>query len=465
MLSALGLDEVQESAYRILVGFGATEVSELALQLARSEEDVERALRRLERQGLTARSSGRAGRWVAVPPSAALGTLLSRRRHELERAERAVAALADAYRDESPRPPARDVVEVACGTAAIGHRWLQLVATASDEVCALVPAAERVPSGLPCRPEIRHRVVVERALLTRPTTLGALSTTLGRDYEAKIRVVDRLPTTLLVVDGHLALTALHRPCCDARAAWPGLPRDAYAASYDGERDDGMGGDGPCDHGARGHGPGGPAVRGYGTAGQGAAVYGTNGHAASAPPAPGLRGRRPDTARQPAAEREALVVHPSGLLAALRALFEGVWREATPLRPDAAGMSARPVAPAPVAPDGPDATDLEILALLLAGLTDASVAKQLDLGLRTVQRRVKGLMERAGVTTRLQLGWHARERHWISLPAGAAPRAAAPHATAPTRPAVPTATPPRPPAPRTPLPAPYGATHAPTGWPV
>jgi DNA-binding NarL/FixJ family response regulator len=55
----------------------------------------------------------------------------------------------------------------------------------------------------------------------------------------------------------------------------------------------------------------------------------------------------------------------------------------------------------------------VLSLLLAGLTDASVAKQLDLGLRTVQRRVKRLMELTGVTTRLQLGWHAYERGWVA----------------------------------------------------
>ena len=65
------------------------------------------------------------------------------------------------------------------------------------------------------------------------------------------------------------------------------------------------------------------------------------------------------------------------------------------------------------PDGPDATDLEVLSLLLAGLTDASVAKQLGLGLRTVQRRVRRLMELTGVTTRLQLGRHACERGWVS----------------------------------------------------
>jgi DNA-binding NarL/FixJ family response regulator len=49
---------------------------------------------------------------------------------------------------------------------------------------------------------------------------------------------------------------------------------------------------------------------------------------------------------------------------------------------------------------------------LAGLTDASVAKQLDLGLRTVQRRVRRLTELAGASTGLQLGWQAHARGWV-----------------------------------------------------
>lgn len=107
-----------------------------------------------------------------------------------------------------------------------------------------------------------------------------------------------------------------------------------------------------------------------------------------------------------AEPAALVVHASGLLELLSGLFESVWRDALPLRLGTSGVSGPE-------PDAPDGTDLEILSLLLAGLTDASVAKQLDLGLRTVQRRVKRLMELTGVTTRLQLGWHAYERDWVA----------------------------------------------------
>lgn len=85
----------------------------------------------------------------------------------------------------------------------------------------------------------------------------------------------------------------------------------------------------------------------------------------------------------------------------------MWRDALPIRLGARGDVCEEAAPAP------DATDLEILSLLLAGMTDASAAKQLDLGLRTVQRRVKGLMDLTGVTTRLQLGWHAYARGWVA----------------------------------------------------
>ncbi|GGS67938.1 hypothetical protein GCM10010206_32990 [Streptomyces cinerochromogenes] len=48
-----------------------------------------------------------------------------------------------------------------------------------------------------------------------------------------------------------------------------------------------------------------------------------------------------------------------------------------------------------------------------GPTPHGRTEQLDLGLRTVQRRVRRLMELARVTTRLQLGWHARELGWVS----------------------------------------------------
>jgi DNA-binding CsgD family transcriptional regulator/sugar-specific transcriptional regulator TrmB len=103
---------------------------------------------------------------------------------------------------------------------------------------------------------------------------------------------------------------------------------------------------------------------------------------------------------------AIVVHRSGLLDALQALFDAVWDQARPLHlaPDGA-LDERA---------GDDALfplDRQVLALLLAGLTDAAIASQLGMSMRTVQRRVSRMMELAGVRTRMQLGWYAAQSDW------------------------------------------------------
>ncbi|MDH6213522.1 helix-turn-helix transcriptional regulator [Streptomyces pseudovenezuelae] len=324
MLGVLGLDETHESAYRALVSVGAADVPDLARRLTLGEHDTERTLRRLERHGLAAQSSARPGRWVAAPPGVALGALLTQQRHELEKAELAAALLAEEYRATAAEPAVHDLVEVVIGAAAVAQRFLQLQLGASEEVCALVTGNPAVVSGVENEAEeqatdrgVVYRVVVERSVLELPHGITELSAALGRDE--RIRVVDRVPTKLVVADRTTAL----------------VPLTSHTA-----------------------------------------------------------------------EPAALVVHASGLLELLSGLFESVWRDALPLRLGASGVTEEN-------PNGPDGTDLEVLSLLLAGLTDASVAKQLDLGLRTVQRRVKRLMELTGVTTRLQLGWHAYERGWVT----------------------------------------------------
>ncbi|WP_329454949.1 helix-turn-helix domain-containing protein [Streptomyces sp. NBC_01497] len=325
MLGAIGLDERQESAYRALVAIGAADLAELAHRLALPEHDIEIALRRLERHGLAAQSPARAGRWVAAPPTLALGALLTQHRHELEQAELAAVLLAQEYRAESSEAAVHDLVEVVTGASAVSHRFRQLQLGAVEEVCALVTGtpiavtgSENTAEEEAARRGVRYRVVLAQEVLSAPGGIDELSTALSRDEQ--VRVIDTVPTKLVIADRGLAMVPLTGP---------------------------------------------------------------------------------------ASEPTALVVHASGLLDSLYGLFEAVWRDSMPLALDTVGA---------VRADGtpePDVTDLRVLSLLLAGLTDASVAKQLDLGLRTVQRRVKGLMEMSGVTTRLQLGWHAYERGWVA----------------------------------------------------
>jgi len=96
--------------------------------------------------------------------------------------------------------------------------------------------------------------------------------------------------------------------------------------------------------------------------------------------------------------------------ALDALVETVWSRAHPLElfTEAAGTQQI----GELDRNGLTGLDRKIIALLLAGLGDQAVATQLDLSMRTLQRRLRHLMDIADVRTRMQLGWYAAENGWV-----------------------------------------------------
>jgi hypothetical protein len=100
-----------------------------------------------------------------------------------------------------------------------------------------------------------------------------------------------------------------------------------------------------------------------------------------------------------------VIHRSPILDALIALFEAEWVRATPIP----GIAAAPESPMDGPPDAETAT---LLALLAAGMTDASIARSLSWSMRTTQRRMRQLMTDLGVTSRFQAGVAAREKGWL-----------------------------------------------------
>ncbi|MFF0267268.1 helix-turn-helix domain-containing protein [Kribbella sp. NPDC004536] len=104
---------------------------------------------------------------------------------------------------------------------------------------------------------------------------------------------------------------------------------------------------------------------------------------------------------------ALVIRAPSLVQSLVALFESIWSSAVPI---ALGDSRRPEEQSSA---GPDEADLAVLALMLTGLTDDAVGKQLGMSGRTVQRRLRALMDLTGSTSRMQLGWEASERNWVT----------------------------------------------------
>jgi DNA-binding NarL/FixJ family response regulator len=110
---------------------------------------------------------------------------------------------------------------------------------------------------------------------------------------------------------------------------------------------------------------------------------------------------------PEAITAAAVIHPSSLLVSLRLLFEAMWQQATRLESRAdregvtlvgSGLQLKP-------------PDVEVVQLLVAGLTDQAIGRQLMVAERTVQRRAQGVMRTLGVANRLQLGMRLAEEGW------------------------------------------------------
>ncbi|MFD8599668.1 helix-turn-helix transcriptional regulator [Kitasatospora sp. NPDC059646] len=322
MLAAIGLDEHAERVYTHLVAHGPATRAELA---ARCGPVPIGSLELLQACGLVAPDTAR--RFTAAPPAVALEALLTGQRHALREAELTASTLTEVYRSATTREGQahRDLIEVVSGRAAISHRVAQLQAGAENELLALVTGRQQVVAADETGAEsaavargVSYRVVLERRALDEPGAARPLFEALDRQQQ--VRVVEQVPTKLIVADRSLAL----------------VPLTASAA-----------------------------------------------------------------------DPVALVVRAPALVNVLTVLFEQTWEWAHPLGRTGTGLAVGPV------PAGdPDETDRRILALLLSGATDPAVAKQLNLGLRTVQRRISRLMSLARADTRIQLGWQAHRRGWV-----------------------------------------------------
>jgi hypothetical protein len=325
----LGLDPTAERVYQELVTAGQDGAAGLVERTRLPDAAVHGALALLAELGLVTKQGSNGDRYAAAPPAVALGALLAEQRHALYRAELGLASLAEAYRSATADQSARDLVEVLIGAQAVRHRFEQIQRSATTTLDVMSEAVhEVVASGESPAEEqaiirgVQYRVVIEHAMLDFPGAIEGLGAHLK--YQQQCRVVERVPTKLIIADRTAALVPLS-----------------------------------------------------------------------------------DGANPGAGEPAALFVRAPGLIRVLLGLYETVWDRAVPVRL---------VEPGGVELDGPETEptglDLRILSLLMVGATDAAIAKQLGLGLRTVQRRVAHMMDLAKVSTRLQLGWHACHRGWL-----------------------------------------------------
>lgn len=103
---------------------------------------------------------------------------------------------------------------------------------------------------------------------------------------------------------------------------------------------------------------------------------------------------------------AVVIRAPSLVQSLVTLFEAVWDSGIPVVLDSEDGLVD-------GPTGPDSLDIALLSHMLNGLTDDAIGKRLGVSGRTVQRRLRGLMDLSGSASRMQLGWEASERGWVT----------------------------------------------------
>jgi hypothetical protein len=209
LLEALGIDELEERAYRHLLAHRAATAEELALALSLSPRKARSLLNDIEAKGLASHSPQRPPRYIASSPELAVEALASQRLADIERARSVIPQLkeqaATSAGQEGEQP-----VELITSRAALGQILSQLRQTVQNEVILF----QRAPVLIPQQPYqsqklvgVHVRSISDAGLLALP---GALSR-VRMDMEAgeDARVFPSLPVKLFVADRRVGLMPLN----------------------------------------------------------------------------------------------------------------------------------------------------------------------------------------------------------------------------------------------------------------
>lgn len=212
MLEPLGLTEIEEAVYRVLVRAGPLAVTAIAREQGVTRREALTVLDGLEAHGLVSKSAGDRPPYIAAPPDAALEVLLLRRREELERARLSIGALTDEFRHRAEASSPSHLVEVITGKDAIVRRFTQIQRTATETIrmfdtppYASGTAENSLELQLLSR-GIRYQVVYAAEALEQPGQPGILRALVSAGEEA--RLLPELPMRLAIADRTAALIPL-----------------------------------------------------------------------------------------------------------------------------------------------------------------------------------------------------------------------------------------------------------------
>lgn len=217
--SLLGFDPAAVQVLRLLVTQADADEPTIAQTLGLTTLELRAALATLERDQLAVRVDVAEDRWAALPPRAALSTLLARRRTELASWEQHVDELEADYVAALGRRAQAHYFETVLEPEQVGAVYAQLLESATTEVLHLVkpPYVESSgrPAGsgadVPLHPGLALRSVYERSGFPDDVALHTVAR--GTAKGGQLRLLDDLPFKLAVFDRRTALLPLrpHEP--------------------------------------------------------------------------------------------------------------------------------------------------------------------------------------------------------------------------------------------------------------
>ncbi|MFC8734507.1 helix-turn-helix domain-containing protein [Luteimicrobium sp. NPDC057192] len=213
MLEGVGLGDVEERAYRVLLHHASLSVRELADELEVSAVVARRAADRLVADGLVAVLDGSPVRFAPVDPALGLTALIRTRQAELERATSAVQTYAADFHERTLRSEPHRLVEVLEGPTAITERVTEVMRGAQREVLAFdaPPYVAAEPNAPTAEGDVLARGVRVRAVYATEVLSVEGRTENIREIVAlgeQARIVPHVPLKMVVVDGETAVIPL-----------------------------------------------------------------------------------------------------------------------------------------------------------------------------------------------------------------------------------------------------------------
>ena len=205
-LAALGIDDMEELAYRTLIVHRMATVEEVASMLTLSLRKAQRLLESIESKGLAAHSQGRPSRYIATPPEFAVEALASQRRADIERACSTIPEL-KAQAISAASSDSEQIVDVITNRAALGQILTHLHQTAKHEMIGF----QRAPSLFPSHGKRSHigvhiRTISDTSYLEMPGALNSIRQVMKMGEEA--RFFSALPVKMVIVDRCVGLIPL-----------------------------------------------------------------------------------------------------------------------------------------------------------------------------------------------------------------------------------------------------------------